>query len=60
MPVHSGITTGTGVLLPGKSKKAWLGYNPDFVYRYRPISPDASWSQVEAMCVEATLRASDG
>jgi hypothetical protein len=41
-----------------RARKEWLGYNPDFVYRYRPIVKDASWEQVVELCA-AAVRHSD-
>lgn len=41
-----------------RARKEWLGYNPDFVYRYRPIVNDTSWEQVVALCA-AAVRHSD-
>ena len=50
------LACGKSMLLQDKSTKGWVGYNPSFVYRFRPISHAASWSQIKALCVEATLR----
>ncbi|MFD3458371.1 hypothetical protein ACFWVM_01560 [Nocardia fluminea] len=33
---------------------AWLGYEPDFVYRYRPIRPDTSFADLADMCAQLT------
>lgn len=42
-----------GILLDSRSKREWLGYNPDFVYRYRLIPQDARWSDVVDVCTHA-------
>jgi hypothetical protein len=33
------------LLLPYHGKKDWLGFEPDFVYRYSFLRPDISWRQ---------------
>ncbi len=34
-----------GLLIPYAGKKRWLGYEPNFVYRYQRIAPHTSWRQ---------------
>lgn len=41
-----------------RARKEWLGYNPDFVYQYRPINDDASWGNVVALCADAVRHSS--
>jgi hypothetical protein len=41
------------VLGPTSARKEWLGYNPDFVYQYRPVLSHASWKQVIDLCAAA-------
>jgi hypothetical protein len=43
------------VLGPPTARKPWLGYNPDFVYRYRPLLSEASWRQVVDLCSAGVL-----
>lgn len=40
------------ILQPAQSKE-WLGYNPDFVYKYKVIPPDARWDDVVQLCCDA-------
>ncbi|MGW5456238.1 PD-(D/E)XK nuclease family protein [Nocardia sp. NPDC003979] len=35
----------------------WLGYEPDFVYRYRPIQPHTSYVELAEMCTRLTYHA---
>lgn len=44
---------GAGHLAPYAGKKPWLGYEPNFVYRYRPVAPAATWSECVQFCVGA-------
>jgi hypothetical protein len=34
-----------GLLTPYTGKKPWLGYEPDFVYRYQTLRPEVTWRQ---------------
>ncbi|MFC5263021.1 PD-(D/E)XK nuclease family protein [Kribbella qitaiheensis] len=34
-----------GLLNPYRGQKVWLGYEPDFVYRYATLKPDITWRQ---------------
>lgn len=35
-------------------KKKWLGYEPDFIYRYKPVNPDVVVGDLVRLCVEFT------
>lgn len=39
-----------------KGKKAWLGYEPNFVYRYAELTPNTTWSELLTLAVWFTRR----
>jgi len=38
---------------------AWLGFNPDFVYRHRPVKPAASTAVLAQALASMTKRVDD-
>ena len=48
-----------GLLGDYRGAKPWLGYNPDFVYRYRPIVPSATWAECVELCFHFSRRTAD-
>lgn len=48
---------GAAVLGDYTGTKKWLGYSPDFVYRYRPVLPATSWHDLVELCVAASRQA---
>ena len=40
-----------------RSRKDWLGFNPNFVYQYRPIQTGATWDDLVSLCAAATRHA---
>jgi hypothetical protein len=45
------------LLTPYAGKKQWLGYEPNFVYRYQTLSPATTWTQLLDLLVWASVRA---
>ncbi|MGI8415098.1 MAG: hypothetical protein ACR2P2_02600 [Nakamurella sp.] len=42
---------------PQLGRQSWLGYEPDFVYRYGRLDLAITWDQLAGLCVEQTRRA---
>lgn len=39
-------------LRPYQGNRRWLGYEPDFVYRYGRLDPATTWDELAAICRE--------
>ncbi len=37
-----------------RSRKTWLGYEPESDYQYRPLLPHTSWKELVDLCVSAS------
>lgn len=49
---------GGGLLLDAKvGRKSWLGYEPNFVYRYRVLAPGVTWRECADLCAGFSERA---
>jgi hypothetical protein len=46
-----------GTLSGYSGKKEWLGYEPDFVYQYRPLTATTTWRQCADVCLHFSTRA---
>ena len=51
------LAPSSDILGADRSRKDWLGYNPNFVYQYRPIQTGASWDDLVGLCEAATHHA---